>query len=421
MEDNHLSLETLARWLAGELEHRDVLLQVVPHLMASCPVCRDLGGEIQRLQDQIGHWNEAVAVVETRETPELAAYLERRPQEERLRLAAENERLHTWGLCQHFLRASREAVFQSPAQAVDWARLAIRLSEHLSEAYHRDWIRDLQARAYAQLANALRVLGELKGAEHAFFRAEELRRKGSGDPWLEAEVFGLKASLLLDQRRFDEAGRLIDHSLALFRAGADARGAGKALLKKSKLLYMQDDLNQAISFLQQSEPEIAQARDSRLSARARQNLLGYLTLAGRHQEAAELLPETQALLREAAEPLDRIKLRWAEASIAQGLGRPAEAEALYREVRSAFLSLEKSYDADLVSLDLAALLAEQGRTAELKPIAAEIVVAFGARGVDREALASLLLFQQACAVEGVTLEMIRRLAFELRKNQQELG
>jgi len=44
----------------------------------------------------------------------------------------------------------------------------------------------------------------------------------------------------------------------------------------------------------------------------------------------------------------------------------------------------------LVSLDLAALLAEQGRTAELKPLAAEIEAAFGTRGVDREAFASLL-------------------------------
>ncbi len=110
-----------------------------------------------------------------------------------------------------------------------------------------------------------------------------------------------------------------------------------------------------------------------------------------------------------------------EASIIQGLGRPAEAEALYREVRSAFLSLEKGYDAALVSLDLAALLAEQGRTSELKPLAAEIVAAFGIRGVDREALASLLLFQQACAEESVTLEMIRRLAAELRKSRQELA
>ena len=50
-----------------------------------------------------------------------------------------------------------------------------------------------------------------------------------------------------------------------------------------------------------------------------------------------------------------------------------------------------------------------------------VVAAFGARGIDREALASLLLFQQACAEESVTLEMIRRLVAELRKGRSEVG
>ncbi len=422
MEDAHLSLETLARWLAGELEHDEVLRDVAPHLVASCAVCGRLRGEIRRLQDESGHWNEVVAVLETREAPALAAQLEGRSQEERMRLASEDQSLHTWGLCQYFLRTSREAVFQDPAQAVDWVRLAVRLSDHLGESYHPDWIRDLRARAYAELGNAYRVLGELKGAEHAFICAEEcLEASGTGDLSLRAAVLGLKASLRLDQRRFEETPGLLDRSLSLFREAKDTRGAAKALLKKARLLYVQEDFQQAISLLRQSEPEIEQAGDVRLSACARQNLVTYLTLAGRHEEAHQLLPEVRALFRDIAEPLDWIKLRWVEASIIQGLGRPAEAEALYREVRSAFLSLEKGYDAALVSLDLAALLAEQGRTSELKPLAAEIVAAFGIRGVDREALASLLLFQQACAEESVTLEMIRRLAAELRKSRQELA
>ncbi|HYU34948.1 MAG TPA: tetratricopeptide repeat protein [Thermoanaerobaculia bacterium] len=421
MDNVHPSLETLARWLAGELEHEEVLREVAPHLVASCPVCQRLRDEIRRLQAESGHWNEVVAVLETREAPALAAALEERTHEERMRLAAEDEALHTWGLCRYFLRASREAIFQDPAHAVDLARLAVRLSAHLSEAYHSDWIRDLRARAYAQLGNAQRVLGELKGAEHASLRAEEcLDASGTGDLSLRAEVFGLKASLRLDQRRFEEAGDLLDRSLALFREVKDVHGAAKALLKKARLLYVQEDFQQAISLLRQSEPEIEQAGDIHLSARTRQNLLTYLTLAGRHEEADQLLPELRSLFRDIAEPLDWIKLRWAEASIAQGLGRPAEAETLYREVRSDFLSLEKGYDAALVSLDLAALLAEQGRFAELKPLAAEIVAAFGARGVDREALASLLLFQQACTEERVTLEMIRGLAVDLRRSRPGL-
>ncbi|HYU32297.1 MAG TPA: hypothetical protein VEW48_09045 [Thermoanaerobaculia bacterium] len=187
--DDHPSLETLARWLAGEMEHEEVLREVAPHLVASCPVCRGLRDEIRRLQEESGHWSEVVAVLETREAPELAAVLLGRPPEEQVRLAAEDESLHTWGLCQYFLKISQEAVFQDPARAVDMAHLAVRLSAHLGEAYHPDSVASLRARAYAGLGNARRVLGELKAAEHAFARAEEyLQKIGDQNRRVQAEV-----------------------------------------------------------------------------------------------------------------------------------------------------------------------------------------------------------------------------------------
>jgi tetratricopeptide (TPR) repeat protein len=416
--DDHPSLETLARWLAGEMEHEEVLREVVPHLVASCPVCRGLQAEIRRLQEESGHWSEVVAVLETREAPELASLLLGRPHEEQVRLVMENESLHTWGLCQYFLRLSQEAVFQDPVRSVDMAHLAVRLSAHLGEAYHPDSVANLRARAYAWLGNARRVLGELKAAEHAFTQAEEhLRGSGDEDLRIQAEVFFLKASLRLDQRRLDEAPALIDSSLGLFRQSQDLPGPVKAVLNKAKILQVRGDLDRAIDLLHENATVFEEAGDPRLKANARQSLLSFLTLAGRHEEAQRLLPEVQDLFRKSGEPTDLIKLRWAEASIAQGLGKPEEAEALYREVRSALLDLGKGYDAALVSLDLAALLAEQGRTAELKPLAVEILAAFDARSVDREALASFLLFQQACAEERATLAMIRNLATLLHRTR----
>lgn len=188
----------------------------------------------------------------------------------------------------------------------------------------------------------------------------------------------------------------------------------KALLNKAKIFQVRGDLDLAIDLLRENQ-EVIEQGDPRLYANSRQSLLGFLTLAGRHEEARQLLPQVRSLLAETGEPTDLLKLRWTEASIAQGLGYFVEAESLYREVQTAFLDLGKGYDAALVSLDLAALLADQGRTADLKPLAAEILAAFNARGVDREALASFLLFQKACTEERVTLEMIRELAEILQR------
>jgi len=409
-------LDTLARWLAGELEHEDVLREVVPHLTGNCPVCRGNEEEIRRLQDESGHWSETVAVFETREAPELARLLEGLPHEEQMRLADENEDLHTWGLCQYLLKKTRETVFENPAQAVETALVAIRLSGHLGEVYHPGWVLDLQARALAYLGNALRATGELKAADFAFLRAEEkLGRSGTGNAQVEAEVLRMKASLKLDQRLFAQAQGYLDRALARYRQTQDLEGIATVLLKKVKLVKAEGKIDASIELLREVLGEIAAAKQPRLHAYALQSLLASLALAGRNEEAMDLLPSVREIFRETAEPLDWLRLRWTEASIAQGLGRPSEAEAAYREVQGKFLELGKSYDAALVSLDLATLLAEQGRTEELKSLAAEILPVFESREVHQEAMAALLLFQRACAEEKATVELVRQIAATLRR------
>ncbi|HEV7785571.1 MAG TPA: hypothetical protein VGQ28_09570 [Thermoanaerobaculia bacterium] len=422
MGEGHPSLETLARWLAGELEHEDVLREVVPHLTVTCPVCRLNEEEIRRLQEESGHWSETVAVFETREAPELARLLEGRPHEEQMRLAEENEDLHTWGLCQYLLKKARETVFENPAEAVEKALVAIRLAGHLGEGYHPGWVLDLQARALAYLGNALRVTGELQAADYAFLRAEEnLGKSGTGNIRMEAEVLSLRASLKLDQRLFGQAHENLGRALTLYRQALDLAGIATVLLQKVKLLKAEGDIAASIELLREVLGEIEAAKQPRLHAYALQSLLTSLTLAGRNEEAADLLPSVHELFRETAEPLDWLRLRWTEASIAQGLGRTGEAEAAYREVQGKFLELGKSYDVALVSLDLAALLAGQGRTEELKGIAAEILPVFESREVQQEATAALLLFQRACTEEKATVELLRQIAATLRRDRRGNG
>jgi len=412
MEENHLSLETLAKWLAGRLEHDAVLQHIVPHLVATCPVCRERYEQIRLLKREAGHEDEEVGVVEWREAPELLRCLEELPFPERHQRVEEDESLHTWGLCQLLLLRSREAISEDPALALSRAELALSVSRHLGDAYDPGWVLDLRARAYAALGNALRVLSELCAAEAAFREAAScLSRSGTGNGWAKAEVLDLESSLRQDQRRFEESEGLLDAALALYREAGDSHGIGKVHLKRAKLYREMGDLEQAIEHLNRNIGEIDQGA---LFAYARYNLLCALTLAGRHQEAWSLLPEVQDLLRY-AKPLDRVRLRWAEGDIAAGLGRWEEAEAAYREVQEEFERHGMHYNAALVALDLALLLARQGRTEELKRLSAELVAAFESRAIHREATAAFLLFQRACDEERANAEMISRLAALLRK------
>jgi tetratricopeptide (TPR) repeat protein len=305
---------------------------------------------------------------------------------------------------------------------VETALVTIRLARHLGDAYHPGWVLDLRARAYAYLGNALRVLGELTAADHAFFRAEEcLAKSGTGNIRMEAEVLSLKGSLRLDQRCLEQAQELVNRALALYRASHDSSGVARTLVQRVKVVQTKGDLDLAIELLKESGNEIDPHQEPRLFAYARQNLLVCLTRAGRNEEAGQILPEVRIALQPTAEPLDWLRLRWAEASIAQGLGRTDEAEVAYREVQGKFLEMRKSYDAALVSLDLAALLAGQGRTEELKVLAAEILPVFESREVHREAMASLLLFHQACVEERATRELIQQIASALRRDRRGNG
>ncbi|HET9226221.1 MAG TPA: tetratricopeptide repeat protein [Thermoanaerobaculia bacterium] len=354
--------------------------------------------------------------MEWREAPDLLARLEELPFSEQLRQAEEDETLHTWGLTQLLLQRSREVVSENPRKALERAELAAVVSRHLSSAYDPDWVLDLRARAYAHLGNASRVLGELLRAEASFRKAESyLSRSQTGNSWAEAEIQDLKGSLRMDQRRFDEARKLFDRARDLYRQEGDSHGLAKVYIKQAKLLREMEDLEQAIEWLRRAPQDIDQTQEPQLFATAMHNLLGVLSLAGRFSEALELLPEVQALFRDTAPPLDLVRLRWTEGSIAFGLGRLHEAETAYREVQLEFLNHGVLYSVALVSLDLALLLSQQGRNEEMKQLAAELMAIFSAQEVHREATAALVLFQRACEEEQINAELIGRLSTLLRR------
>jgi hypothetical protein len=71
----------------------------------------------------------------------------------------------------------------------------------------------------------------------------------------------------------------------------------------------------------------------------------------------------------------------------------------------------------MVSLDLALLLLEQGRTAEVRTVAQEMLSIFQAQRIEREALAALRVFCDAAELETATVELVRRVERFLRRSQ----
>jgi len=335
----------------------------------------------------------------------------------RVARVARDSRLQTWSLCERLLDLSRDWGFQNPTRALELAQLGVGVAAHMNPAvYGESRINDLFARAWVVQGNAQRIQSNFQEAEKSFTQAEGLLKRGTGDPLEKAHLLLHKASFLGGQQRFGEAFRLLDRVASIARRCEDPQLQGRASITRGFLLGIARDSEAAIRHLKEGIRKLDPASDLRLLVAAHHNLTLYLTESGKYHEALELLDGARPLYHQLGDQMSLIRLRWLEGKIAIALGLLTEAEELLKTVRQDLIECELGFDTALLSLDLADLYARQGRGAEMRRLAEEMIPIFRSRDVHREALAALLTFQKAAEMECVTLGLIREVSGYLKEN-----
>ncbi|HEY0513163.1 MAG TPA: hypothetical protein VGH73_14735 [Thermoanaerobaculia bacterium] len=326
----------------------------------------------------------------------------------------------TWGLCESLLEKSRELRQSDPASMLHLANLARMAADRLPiEVYGDERRTDMQARAWAELANAYRLTDDLPQAEAAMACALDLRAQGTGDPLLYARVADLNASLLCDQRRFKEAFRMLDLALAVHRRHSDAHEVGRALILKGLYTGYAGKPEEGIRLLVQGLPQIDRGRDPKLVLQTLHNILLFRVELGEYEAAQRQLQRMRPLYAAHSDWLDFVKLHRLEGEIAAGLGDLVTAEATFQQLRQDLDGAGRAYQASLVSLDLAGVWLRQGRTAEVRGLVGEMLGAFRMLGVEREAFSALHLLQDALERDQATLEIFRLVGGILRRLQNE--
>jgi tetratricopeptide (TPR) repeat protein len=435
MSERHPDPETLARYLRGDLPPEEGK-EVERHL-SGCVSCQRAAAEqAGEGPEGVVKWRghlfgyEAAFDRAARQASErlsrlfeevngaasLAEELLAAPEHRRRQLIRSEARFHALKLCELLEDRSREAWFNDPARAVELARLAVAIAIRLNpEHYGARIVEDARAHAWAYLGNAYRIASDLRRAEEALRTAREHHRRGDEDAFTEAQILSFTASLRNSQGRYEEAAGLLDRAIAIYRAGKDRHQEGKNLILKGMTFGYERRFKEAVRLIRRGLSRIDSVEEPWLQVSARHNLIWYLNESGSHQEALETLERTRRLYLELGRPTHLIRLRWVEGKIAGDLDRLAEAEAALRETRDAFVARGIGFDAALVSLDLAALYARQGRTEEVKRLASEMVPIFESRDVHREALAALLLFKEAAEAERVTLSLLDQIVAYLER------
>ncbi len=355
---------------------------------------------------------------EQAQVPRLLSELLDHPPERRRVLVRNSRRFQTWALCEALLEQCHEWGFKEPRKAVELAELAILVAERLESPYVSEaLLNDLKARAWACLANARRISGEIRAADKDFRVAESFVEKGTGDLLEKARILYMKASLRGDQRRYDEAQRLLDRVVSIYHRAGERHLLGESVLKKGLFHGYAGQSEEGIQYLRQALQLIDPQQDPRLVLATRHNLILFLNESERSEEALALLEETRPLYKQFGDPINLLRLRWLEGRIAVELGRFEAAEGAFQEVRAEFTRRGMGCDAALVSLDLAGICARQGRIQGLRRLAEEMLPIFQSTDLHREAIAALLVFRRSAQLEQVTLGLIRELSDYLERSR----
>ncbi|HYO12234.1 MAG TPA: hypothetical protein VE685_03450 [Thermoanaerobaculia bacterium] len=342
------------------------------------------------------------------------------PASRREELVQADERFHCLRLCELLKAQVRDLWSEDPAAVTGLASLAVQIAERLSPTrYGEKLVEDARALAWAHLGNAYRIASDLRRAEEALRVAMEHHGRAGEDILTEAEILSFAASLRNSQGRYEQAARLLDRVIKIYRSGKERHLEGRALVQKGLALGYGGQYSRAIRLIRNGLSRIDIEREPRLAVAAQHNLLMYLSESGRHQEAWDTLEKHRHLYVNHGDRMHLVRLRWLEGAITRDLGRLEEAEAALEEARGAFMELGIGFDAALVSLDLAMVYALRGDHGQVKRLATEMVPIFESRDVHQEAIAALLIFKQAAEAERVSLELLGRIAAWLQRSRRE--
>jgi tetratricopeptide (TPR) repeat protein len=354
------------------------------------------------------------AAAARREAEEPVKALLAAPEEERRELVGIFPEFQGWAVAEALSHESVRRAAHEPGEALELAELALAAAEREGDEGLRA---AAQGYCWPYVGNALRVANDFEAADAAFDRGRE--RWGAA-PAAARELFpawrrlDLEASLRRAQQRFPDSLALLDQARRL--ADDDDLAVGRILLKREHVFERLGDLATALATLQEAAPRVEAGGDLRCRFALRFNTADVLCQLDRPVEAAALLPEVQELAeRQARGGLSWLRVLWLGARIDAGQGRQEQAERTLELVRREFAERGLAYEGALACLDLAILLLEAGRTAEVRELANGMAWIFRAQGFRREALAALSLFHGAARQEAASAALARQVRAELRR------
>jgi len=427
-------------FLQGELAGEAFLSAALSHLLDECDECRQVWEQISLMKEAPhtvsvshhgaksdnragipGHEELAEQEVRLKEfrkerrsaRRDVKELLQLAPDARRARIENARSRFRSQVFVELLLEEARIQVRQDVKTSIDLASLVPVAVHWMAGAVAPDWAFRITCMASAVKANAVRISGEMAVADQCF---SDLRRRIRRNPVLRsadlAEITTGEAALRYEQRKYDDAERLLDKAILHHRLAGNTRGLAQALILQGQVHSARQVFDQAnrcyakvVALLEpEEEPFLVQC--------AVTGQVNCLCGLGDYDGAEELLDAHRGLYQ----GNDRYRtaaLRGLEGEIAIGRGLWATAAASYTECRDGCLEIGRDHDATIACLQIARAMLEQGQIEQVLTMATEVLEIFRARGAEQEALSALILIQEAAASRTLTAAILNKVRRQL--------
>jgi tetratricopeptide (TPR) repeat protein len=431
----HYDDEALFQYAEGT---SPIAREVEAHV-ADCPTCaRELGGhreivEVLRTSDA---WDETSPATAPRKfVVNVGAFAEQARQEEieAKRLCDEiltgpsswwQQRLrkvegaYTAGMVKELLERMSDLIEASPSKALEVTSMAIEIANALDiVSYPCDYAIKLRAQAYRDYAYVLRFIGRFPEALEAADHSRQLFDQVPLPEYDLARLAIVRASILAEINRVDEAIALTHDAAATFERFGDRTRHLNARLGVGNVLFERGTYEEALTVWQGiiDDPDL----ESISRVRVIHNMGVAYSRLGQPTVAAEHLQRAMAEFDLLGMETERTRSRLVLAQTLVTIGKVREAAPLFRQCWREFEQLDMVADAAQAALNLAEALLIVGDAAEVPGICREVVARFQRAGMTSRAMTALSFLREAVAIGEATPSLVRHVYAFLRKLPDE--
>lgn len=345
------------------------------------------------------------------------------PRENRLQaIQRARQRFGSPAFAQQLVDRSFDALPGNAEASLELATLALAAAEHSGSR----GMGSPHVLALAQQGNALRALGRLPEAGRCFERARRVIRHGVGsgdrleviaDPGVYGKVAWCEGVYDRELGQWQSAEEKLNRAVMFFAIARDPESVQRVVLSLSVLYLRSGQVDDALEAVVNLLEDLKEEENPDFYWRTRFNYAVYLVEAGAFETAGDELATCLAAPRFPRGTFLTRRAQWVEGRIDRELGDLEAAERKLASVRAGYLEEASGINMALASLDLGLVYLAQGRTTELRRIAEELTFIFEANDIEREAIAAMMLFQEAVRQEQVGAAHLLRLRKYLERTR----